>query len=250
MNKFDISAVITAHNEGLLIVPSLRSAIRSASYAEAQGISIEILVILDRADPLTKNVVENFSDNNIRVIEVDCGDPGLARNEATRVARGDWVSFLDGDDLWGENWLLCTARAARYDRRAIVWHPEVSVYFGETQHIFMHVDMESTEYDHLGLAAQNYWTALHFSPRALMLDVPYIATGPVGYEDWDWNVSAIKAGAIHKVVKGTGHAIRVKDNSRLKSSNNARSSLSPTDVFRESINLEHRSRQKLQKLSV
>lgn len=240
MNSYDITAVVTAHKEGLLLVPSLRSAIRSASYAEAQGISVELLVLLDRADPLTENVVKSFSSNNLRIQEVDCGDPGLSRNEAASVAKGNWLAFLDGDDLWGENWLLNAVRAAKYDRRAIVWHPEVSVYFGESRRIFRHIDMESSEYEHLGLVTQNYWTALHFSPRALMLDVPYVATGPVGYEDWDWNVSAIKAGAIHKVVKGTGHAIRVKDNSRLKSSNNARASLSPTSLFREIINPESR----------
>lgn len=235
MNSYDISAVITAHNEGLLIVPSLRSAIRNVLCAEAEGFSVEILIILDSADALTKSVVENSKGSNTRIIEVKCGDPGLARNEATRVAKGEWVAFLDGDDLWGESWLLNAVRAARYDRRAVVWHPEVSVYFGEARRIYRHIDMESAEYDPLGLVIQNYWTALHFSPRDLMLDVPYVATGPVGYEDWDWNVNAVKAGAIHKVVKGTGHGIRIKDNSRLKSSNNARSSLSPTNLFRKII---------------
>jgi len=50
---------------------------------------------------------------------------------------------------------------------------EASLYFGETERIFRHVDMEDPSFDILDLAVANQWTALCFAPRDLLVATPY-----------------------------------------------------------------------------
>jgi hypothetical protein len=53
--------------------------------------------------------------------------------------------------------------------------------------------------------------------RALLLAVPYQKTdleNKIAYEDWAWNLAVVERGAVHKIVSGTGHAVRTKSSSR------------------------------------
>ena len=128
--------------------------------------------------------------------------------------------------------------AAESDPRVIIWHPEVSVVFGTRRHIFLHRDMEDPKYEPLGLAITNYWTALCFAPRSLLVAEPYPETrirGQIGYEDWAWNMATIALGALHKVVPGTGHAIRSKKVSLLTQTNAASCLPRPSNLFRDMI---------------
>ncbi len=57
-------------------------------------------------------------DPRIRVLTRDSnGGPSVARNEAFREARGEWVAFLDSDDVWAVTKLAeFVARADTYER--------------------------------------------------------------------------------------------------------------------------------------
>ena len=226
MLKSEISAVINAHHEGLLARASLLSLKQAIEHARIDGATVEAIAVLDRPDSLTLEIFENFSRDylSMRILTVDYGDLGRSRNAGVAAAEGRWIAFLDSDDLWGANWLSKARRAAESDGRSIVWHPEANVYFGVRPHIFPHVDMESTAYVASSLAVANYWTALCFTEKALLLKVPYRPSDlscQIGYEDWHWNMEVIAHGALHKIVSGTGHAIRTKRASLVQSTNAA-----------------------------
>jgi glycosyltransferase involved in cell wall biosynthesis len=208
----DISVIITAHREGLLACPTIRSAVQAAVQARSRGLVVESLAVLDRPDQDTIEVFKHLGAG-FRLIETMAGDPGFARNAGVAAATGNWIAFLDADDLWGGNWLTDAHVAAVADPRLVVWHPEINLYFGACDRIFHHLDMDDRDVDLTTLMLSNFWTALSFTPRRLLLKIPFEATdrdNQIGFEDWSWNMRAIAAGAIHKIVPGTGHLIRAK----------------------------------------
>jgi hypothetical protein len=85
------SVVIPTFGEG----PALQRAVDSALAQTCQD--LEILVVDDAGDPPAG--VED--DPRVRVLtRAANGGIGAARNTGIGVARGDWLAFLDADDLW------------------------------------------------------------------------------------------------------------------------------------------------------
>jgi hypothetical protein len=237
MKKYDLTAVINMHREGYLSKASLDSAARAANHARSQGFSVETVLVLDRPDEATSALAEARKAPELRICRVDYGDLGLARNHGVAQSSGRLVALLDADDLWGETWLTQCLVASSCARRRIVWHPEVNIYFGAALRVFRHIDMESDEFDLLDLAFSNLWTSLACAERSIFVDVPYSRTDlrqMIGYEDWSWNLHTIELGIIHKVIAGTGHAVRVKraGHSLLSHSNLAGAVPHPTTAFR------------------
>jgi hypothetical protein len=56
-----ISAIMTAHREGLLAGPSIGSFRAAAEVAQLHGLDVEKIVVLDRPDPITIAIFEHRS---------------------------------------------------------------------------------------------------------------------------------------------------------------------------------------------
>lgn len=239
MSDFDITAVINGHHEGLLAYPSLKSLGESVTQAQQRGVKVQVIAVLDRPDKLTTEVFKSYARGfPVQIITVDYGDLGLSRNAAVNASKAKWIAFLDADDIWGSNWLWAAYQSAEREPRTVVWHPEVNVYFGDSPHLFLHVDMDNAEYDQLRLAYTNYWTALCFVEKDVAVRIPYSETridNQIGYEDWSWNMEIIAHGALHKVVPQTAHAIRMKNLSLVKRTSGAGCLPRPSDLFRQML---------------
>lgn len=233
-----ISAVLNAHNEGLFAKASVQSFLAAVSHAGTSGISVEAIVIFDRIDKVTREVITKCMNIEAKFYETDFGDPGLARNFAVNVATGHYVAFLDADDMWGPDWLIRAYSSAILRGARVVWHPYACLYFGRGCHIFKHIDMEESKFNFAGLMLENYWTALSFGSRELYIENPYTETklsDGFGYEDWTWNQQIISAGAIHKVVPETCHIIRQKLRSVSQRTSNAEAVPRPTRYLFSSL---------------
>ncbi len=93
-----ISVVIPCFNSATTIERALRS-------VEHQTIAPhEVLVVDDASSDNTTSVVRSFatqSSLNIRVIEQQKnGGPSVARNAGWQLATGEYIAFLDADDMW------------------------------------------------------------------------------------------------------------------------------------------------------
>ncbi len=247
MEKFDITAIVNLHAEGALAYASLKSLFRAKALAESAGLRVETLAVMDRASNDTLDVVKPYDAEGLRSLRVEHADLGLARNSGVEAAQGKWIAFLDGDDLWGANWLAAAYREAEKDARSVVWHPAANIYFGTQQYLFMHLDMEDEDFDVLNLSFSNCWTALSFAKRELYLSIPYRASNlecQVGYEDWSWHQETISRGYLHKCVSGTVHAIRSRAQSLLHETTKRNALPAPTALYRELISRTHRHAQK------
>lgn len=117
-----ISVVVTAYDEGPLVEQAIRSVLEQTGTKGLPRPDFEVIAVHDYgADPTTVVILQRLSRESpqIRVIEnrSRAGCAG-ARNTGIEEATGDWIAFLDGDDVW-----LPLCLAERW--RAIRAHPGV-----------------------------------------------------------------------------------------------------------------------------
>lgn len=239
---FDITATIVFHRENAYALPALASMQDVVDKARQSGLKVEARAILDRPDERTLFLVEERGAWLDGVEKVDFGDLGLTRNEGARLARGDYLAFFDGDDLWGAEWLRLAHEAAVSSGTPgdIIWHPELLYYFHESDFDshsitsvahpatrsfhFFHGSNEEAEFDKRLLFINNVWSANVFAHRSVYERHPYEAVNKqtgFGVEDWSWNIHTVWKGLRHLVVDDTVHLIRVKQHGSLGQQNMA-----------------------------
>lgn len=89
--QFSLSVVIPAYNAEKFISKTLESALSQTVLAD------EIIVVDDGSSDGTVSVVEKFP---VSLICQKNGGPAQARNSGILASRGEWIAFLDHDDVW------------------------------------------------------------------------------------------------------------------------------------------------------
>ena len=92
-----ISVVMPAYNAVSTIRESIQSVI------EQDYKNWELIVVNDCSTDGTKEVVSEYTkvDDRIRLINKEHNEGvGKARNTGISLAKGEWIAFLDSDDLW------------------------------------------------------------------------------------------------------------------------------------------------------
>lgn len=71
----------------------------------------EILIIDNRSTDGGREIVASIDDGRIRLLDLPTPGPGgyAGRNMGIRAASGDWIAFLDADDLWQPDHLAVLA---------------------------------------------------------------------------------------------------------------------------------------------
>lgn len=216
-NKYDISAIITAHHEGIMAGISLKSLLDAKEYAERAGLSIECVIILDKPDTATNNVFSDCIGEGWVRLETDFGDQGLARNQGVLSSQGKYIAFLDADDLWGYNWLLAAWEMCETDPGKIIAHPEFNWFFQNVNNIYIKTDQTDSFFKPEFMRVGNYWDALCLAPREAYLGHPFAKRdidNRFAYEDWQWGCETLEEGYIHRIVDDTIHYKRRRSNSQ------------------------------------
>ena len=236
----EIAIVLNAHREGWYLHTALASVAAAAGHAaEQSGLAVSVHVVLDRPDDITREIAASSPSLAADVIEVDFGDLALSRAAGIDRADAPYVALMDGDDLWGDEWLCRAHQAAVAHGGEAIWHPDINLMFGADPNVlFVHPDSEDDSFDSFDLIDHNHWTSLSFGPREVYLRYPFhplhLARGR-GFEDWSWNCRTLAAGVPHKVVPQTVHFVRRRPGSLSKLSESLGILPEPTDLFRRAL---------------
>lgn len=96
----NISVVIPMFNSENTIITCINSVLNQTYKGK-----IEIVVVNDGSKDNSQTIVEeiiknNVSDMDIHLINKENGGVSSARNEGLKVAKGEYIAFLDSDDEW------------------------------------------------------------------------------------------------------------------------------------------------------
>lgn len=89
-----VSVIIPTYNYGRFIKETLDS-VMSQTFGD-----FEVIVINDGSTDNTLEVLSIVHDSRLKVITTDNGGIGAARNHGLDCAQGDYIAFLDADDIW------------------------------------------------------------------------------------------------------------------------------------------------------
>lgn len=73
---------------------------------------LELVVVDDGSTDATPRILDQCQEPRLRVLRQDARGVSAARNAGLRMARGEWVTFLDGDDEALPGWLEALAAEA------------------------------------------------------------------------------------------------------------------------------------------
>lgn len=89
-----ISVILPVFNEEKYIKQAIESVL-SQSLTD-----FELIVVNDGSTDNTLDIIKQFDDSRIKLINQSNQGPGAARNNALKIASGDYLMFLDGDDFY------------------------------------------------------------------------------------------------------------------------------------------------------
>ena len=112
-----ISVIIPTYNYGRFVSDAIRSVL-------AQTLTPKEIIVVD--DGSTDDTASRVQEFHGRIRYVHHNNSGLAatRNTGIRESRGEWIAFLDSDDVWHpqkleRQWLACHPGGAPTEVRAI-----------------------------------------------------------------------------------------------------------------------------------
>lgn len=126
-----VSIVVPAYNAERTILETIRS-IQAQTFSD-----FELIVINDGSTDQTLQLLDTVEDSRLKVFSYENGGLPVARNRGIHRSTGEFISFIDADDLW-------TADKLELQLKALQEHPEAGVAYSWTAFI----DEKSTLFHH------------------------------------------------------------------------------------------------------
>ena len=119
MSNNKISVIIPVYNGEKTIKETILSVLNQSFT------NFDLIIINSNSTDKTISIISQIQDERIKVFSYPKANPGVNRNRGINHATGDYITFLDADDLWTNNKL-----AAQY--KALQENPQAGVAFSWT----------------------------------------------------------------------------------------------------------------------
>lgn len=140
-----LSIITPAHNTGKYLHQCIQSILNQTFH------DFELIIVDDGSTDETYEIANSFKskDHRIKVIQNKSasGNPGTPRNQALRVARGEYIGFVDSDDWIEENFYFELIQEADQGKCDIVFS---SGFRNHTQ-----TEISTRKYNHLNFDNPN-----------------------------------------------------------------------------------------------
>jgi GT2 family glycosyltransferase len=124
-----VSVIIPNYNRAALVGDTIRNML-------AQTLPpLEVIVVDDGSTDDSAEVIRSFG-NSVRLIEQENAGPGAARNRGLAVAAGEYVQFMDSDDLASLNKLDSQVQRLQETGADVVFSPWAKVRIEADQLVF------------------------------------------------------------------------------------------------------------------
>jgi glycosyltransferase involved in cell wall biosynthesis len=181
-DKSLVSVIIPVFNREAFLAEAVESALGQA------GASLEVIVVDDGSTDGTARVAAQFADRIRYVFQENAGPPA-ARNRGVSLAGGEFLAFLDSDDLWppGRTGILLDWLNA---------HPATGVAMGHMKYI----PVETSRSPQCAKALAETPSVLNYNLSAALIRVSAMRAvrsfdETLRYsDDWDWFVRAREQG--------------------------------------------------------
>jgi glycosyltransferase involved in cell wall biosynthesis len=176
-----ISVIIPAYNSSKTIQQTIESVLNQTFT------DFELLVIDDGSQDATLEVVKRISDQRLQIFSYPNAGVSVTRNRGLAKAVGEYISFLDADDLWTPDKLDAQLNALQANPQAAVAYSWTD-YIDECDRFLYpgsHITANGDVYAKLLLGdfLENGSNAL--VRRAALIDVGGFDESLVGPEDWE-----------------------------------------------------------------
>jgi teichuronic acid biosynthesis glycosyltransferase TuaG len=167
-----VSVVIPCFNAAAYVATTLQSVLGQTWQA------LEVIVVDDKSTDTTAQLVSGIAaqDPRVRLLALphNAGAPAAPRNRGTEAARGEWVAYLDADDIWHPHKLELQMRALR-EQGGLMCSTQMKDFRDEREVTFTAPGTPRVEHVDLGMQLRKYRTPTSsiVVQRALMLAHPF-----------------------------------------------------------------------------
>jgi glycosyltransferase involved in cell wall biosynthesis len=220
---YDVSIVLALHREGKYIRRTLLSLKEAANYAQASGISCELVAVLDRSDDATIAVLNGFdldAFDGVQIVQADHGSLGLTRNAGCAAAVGRYICLADGDDLVSYNFITAHLSEAERCGDPTIFIPQYLVLFDKAFQLVRYFSLDDVT--PMALIDRHPFVSRIFFHRELFQKQQFVdvrLSKGFAFEDWHFNAEAVARGYDIRAAKDAILFYRQRSGSLLEQAN-------------------------------
>jgi len=178
MNGPLVSICMPCHNAGKYVAEALASVL-GQTYS-----NIEVIVVEDSSSDNSAEVLQDYVSRGVRVIAEKCGTASRARNRALKEAKGEYIKFMDADDVISPNMIEMQLQALAGCGEAVAVS-EWGRFYGDDLSTYR-PDPDSTWED---LPGPEWLVRSYMCARPMMQAGMFLIPSPLLQKTGGWNES-------------------------------------------------------------